>query len=123
MPAGVDRTVALPPARRIRPMIDSRTPSRSPGHIVWVEARSAVAHVHVDGGCGPLDVDRHLSGRVTCGVEHRLTGRRGDLAARALRGLARRDDIHADGEVQLEGGGVVAQIGRQVAVGGRIAVV
>ena len=45
---GAERTSAVPPCRVIRPMIESRSPCRSAGTVVGVEAGAAVA-----------DEDRH----------------------------------------------------------------
>ena len=89
---------------RMRPTIDSRTPRRSVGHGVGVEARAAVAHEHLDALLADLGVDGHrLRSGELGGVDERLA-RGGDerLGARVERAVADRHDVDGDAVVLLD---------------------
>ena len=93
------------------------------GNIVQGEPGATVSDENVDRVLATLDVDRHFTAGVACGVQHRLARGRGEVAAGALRRGSRCDNIDVDGVVQFERGGVVAEVGGEVAVCQLIAVI
>ena len=106
---GLDLIRPVPPNRSIRPTIDSRTPRRSAGTELRVEAGAAISYEDLGPLRIELGVDRDLArvGRELGRVDERLAGG-GDECLAALVHLAITDgndlDRHAMGVLNLGGG-------------------
>ncbi len=105
-------------------MIDSRTPRRSGGTAVGIEAGATIAHEHLDALAGELGIngDRRLAGELG-GVEHRLArGRKDSVAALLERAVADGHDLDRAAHRRLHlGGRRVQGAGERVAGLARVA--
>ena len=120
-------TTARPPWRSIRPTIDSRTPRRSAGTAVGVEARPAVAHEHLDPLGRDLGVERHRRRRAANLAAFTSASRAAATSAsraRVERRVADRDDLdrHAVRLLDLGRGRLERELAT-VALAGRAAAV
>ena len=115
VPVGRGRELAVPPARAIRPRIDSAMPCDPRGTASGSKPRAAVAHVDRDLVVADVDEGRDLVGaRVPGRVRHRLARREDErLDALVERHVAGADELDRDAVQLLDLGGGRVHRGRE----------